>query len=187
MRFCGIHLRVISQRARNLLFCTESWKFAVNSLNPRWNRRHSTDAIFKRIFLNGNLLISINISLKFFFPNGPIDTIPALVQIMANYLNQCWPDSLTHICGTRGVLFKNIPHPIINHLINMCSTWNNVITWCQNTCRAMHQEVTAPINTLGGRDKMANIRRQLFFEMHFLEWKRLNLKYFLFIKMFLDD
>ena len=39
-------------------------------------------------------------------PNGPIDKDPALVLIMAwcrigtsHYLNQCWPDLLTHICG----------------------------------------------------------------------------------------
>ena len=38
--------------------------------------------IFKRIFFNGNIWISINISSKF-VPRGPIANIPALVQIMA--------------------------------------------------------------------------------------------------------
>ena len=38
--------------------------------------------IFQWIFLNENESISINISLKF-VPNGPINNIPALVQVMA--------------------------------------------------------------------------------------------------------
>ena len=40
------------------------------------------DNIFKCIFFNGNVWISIKISLKF-VPKGPINNIPALVQIMA--------------------------------------------------------------------------------------------------------
>ena len=38
--------------------------------------------IFKYIFFNENVWILIKISLKF-VPKGPIDNIPALVQIMA--------------------------------------------------------------------------------------------------------
>ena len=40
------------------------------------------DDIFKCIFLNENVWISIKISLKFVH-TGPIDYIPVLVQIMA--------------------------------------------------------------------------------------------------------
>ena len=40
------------------------------------------DDIFKCIFLNENAWISIKISLKI-VPKGPINNIPALVQIMA--------------------------------------------------------------------------------------------------------
>ena len=40
------------------------------------------DDIFKCIFLNENVWISIKISLKF-VPKGLINNIPALVQIMA--------------------------------------------------------------------------------------------------------
>ena len=40
------------------------------------------DDIFKCIFLNENVRISIKISLKF-LPNGPIDNKLALVQVMA--------------------------------------------------------------------------------------------------------
>ena len=65
------------------------------------------DAIFKCIFLNENVLIPIEISLKF-VPKGPINNIPALVQIMAwrrpgdKPLSEPMMDSLpTHICVTR--------------------------------------------------------------------------------------
>ena len=47
-------------------------------LNTIWG----WDNIFKCIFLNANVWISIKISLKF-VPKGPINNIPALVQIMA--------------------------------------------------------------------------------------------------------
>ena len=46
------------------------------------NGRHFADDIFKHIFFNENVWISIKISLKF-VPKGPINNIPALVQIMA--------------------------------------------------------------------------------------------------------
>ena len=51
-------------------------------MRPRQNGRHFPDNIFKCIFLHGNEWISIKISLKF-VPKGPINNIPALVQIMA--------------------------------------------------------------------------------------------------------
>ena len=50
----------------------------LNTLRPRQNGRHFVDAIFRRIFLNDNVRISITISLKF-VPKGPINNIPALV------------------------------------------------------------------------------------------------------------
>ena len=53
-----------------------------NTLRPRQNEQHFADDIFKRIFFNENVWISIKISLKF-VPKGPINNIPALVQIMA--------------------------------------------------------------------------------------------------------
>ena len=53
----------------------------VNTLRPRQNGHHFADT-FKRIFLNGNIRILIKISLKFVH-KGPINNIPALVQIMA--------------------------------------------------------------------------------------------------------
>ena len=79
----------------------------VNTLRPRQNGRDFADDTFKLIFLNENVGISIKISLKF-VPKGPINNIPALVQVMA----WCWLGDkpltepmvvrvLTHICVTR--------------------------------------------------------------------------------------
>ena len=54
----------------------------VNILRPRQKGCRFADDTFKRIFLNENVLILIKISLKF-IPNGPVNNIPALIQIMA--------------------------------------------------------------------------------------------------------
>ena len=79
----------------------------VNTLRPGQNGRHFADDIFKCIFLNENVWIPIKISLKF-VPKGPINNIPALVQIMAwrrpgdKPLSEPIMVSLTtHICVTR--------------------------------------------------------------------------------------
>ena len=54
----------------------------ANTLRPRQDGGHLPDNISKCIFLNENVWISIKISLKF-LPKGPVNNIPALVQIMA--------------------------------------------------------------------------------------------------------
>ena len=54
----------------------------LNTLRPRQNGRHFPNNIFKCIFLNENIWILIEISLKF-VTKGPINNIPALVPIMA--------------------------------------------------------------------------------------------------------
>ena len=78
-----------------------------NTLRPRQNGRHFADDIFKCIFLNENVWILIKISLKF-VPQGPVNNILALVQIMAwrrsgdKPLSELMLVSLpTHICVTR--------------------------------------------------------------------------------------
>ena len=53
-------------------------------MRPRQDDRHFRDDFFTCVFLNENIYISINISLKF-VPNGPINNILALVQIMARH------------------------------------------------------------------------------------------------------
>ena len=72
------------------------WCHVINTLRPRQNGRHFPDDIFKCIFLNENVSISIKISLKF-VPKGPANNVPALVQIMGwrrpgdkLYLDQWW-------------------------------------------------------------------------------------------------
>ena len=50
----------------------------IGSFNTLTNGRHFADDIFKSIFLNENIKISIKIFLKF-VPEGPIDNIQALV------------------------------------------------------------------------------------------------------------
>ena len=80
---------------------------AFNPLRPIQNGRHFSDDTLNRIFLNENVGISIKISLKF-ARKGPINNIPALVQIMAWCRADDKPLSepmmvslLTHICATR--------------------------------------------------------------------------------------
>ena len=81
------------------------WRF--NTLRLGQNGCHFPDKIFKCIFLNESVWISIRMSLEF-VPKVPRNNIPALVQIMAwclqatsHYLNQWWPSLPTHICITR--------------------------------------------------------------------------------------
>ena len=92
----------------------------LNTLRPSQNARHFADDIFKCIFLNINVWISLKISLKF-VPKFPIDNIPALVQIMA----WRWPGAkplpepmmvslLTHICVTRSQWVKPSTASTIN-------------------------------------------------------------------------
>ena len=64
-RLCGAY---ICQKTMPLLF---------NALRPRQHGRHFPDDIFRSIFVNENIWLSIKIS---FVPNGPINNIPALDQ-----------------------------------------------------------------------------------------------------------
>ena len=87
-------------------YCTGD-RLIFNPLRPRQNGRRFADDTFKRIFLNENVRISIEISLKF-VPRGPINNIPTLVQIMAwrrpgdKPLSEPMMVSLpTHICVAR--------------------------------------------------------------------------------------
>ena len=96
--YCSI--RIMLQQNRDGSIST------VNTLRPRQNGRHFPDDTFKRIFMNENIRISINISLKF-VPKGLINNIPALVQIMAwrrpgdkPLFEPMMVNLLTHICIT---------------------------------------------------------------------------------------
>ena len=82
-------------------------QYLINSLRPRQNGRHFSDDIFKWIFVNGNIWISINISLEL-VRKGLINNTPALVLITAWHRPGDQPlsepmlvISLNHICVTR--------------------------------------------------------------------------------------
>ena len=79
----------------------------INTLRPKQNGRRFADDVFKCIFLNVNVWISLKISLKC-VPKVPINNIPALLQILAWRRSGDKPLSepmmvslLTHICVTR--------------------------------------------------------------------------------------
>ena len=83
------------------------WPHCVNISRPRQNCRYFADGMLKCVVLNENVRISLKISLKF-VPKFRINTIPALVQIMAWRLPGDTPLSepmmvnlLTHIYITR--------------------------------------------------------------------------------------
>ena len=100
------------QRCQPLLILLNHYSFwccksPYLHIEAETNGGHFPDGIFKCIFLNENVLISIKISLKF-VPKGPINNIPVLVQIMAwrrpgdKPLSEPRMVSLpTHICVTR--------------------------------------------------------------------------------------
>ena len=94
-------------RSRDEFIGGYNWSNQFNTLRPRQNGRHFPDNIAKCILLNENVWISLKISLKF-VPQGPINNIPALVQIMAwrrpgdKLLSGPMAVKLpTHICVTR--------------------------------------------------------------------------------------
>ena len=111
----------------------------INTLRPRQNGRHLADDMFECIFLDENVWILIDISLKF-VPKGSINNDPALFQIMAWCRAGDKPLSepmmvswLTHICVTR-------------------PQWVNT-TWAQNgkifTFTLSHTSITdEPLNNM---------------------------------------
>ena len=88
----------------------------INTLRPGHNGRHFADDTFNCIFLTENVLIPIQISMKF-VPKGSINNIATLVQIMAWRCPGDKPLSepmmvtfLAHICVTRPQWFNNYEH-----------------------------------------------------------------------------
>ena len=107
--------------------------YSINTLWPRQNGRHFSDDIFKCIFLNENVWISIKIPVKF-VPKGPINNIPALFQIMAWRLPGDKPLSetvlvtlLTSICVTQPQWVKDRP-PSLNQSYFLLSV-NSTCIW----------------------------------------------------------
>ena len=107
----------------------------INTLRPRQNGCLFADEIFKCIFFNENVWISITISLKF-VPKVRINNIPALVQIMAWRRLGDKPLSetmmvtlLMHICVTRPQwvkLWDEITYPFPNTYSCTIEVWESV-------------------------------------------------------------
>ena len=113
----------------------------ISTLRPRQNGRHFANDIFKCIFLNENVWISIKISLNF-VPKDRINNIPALVQIMAwrrpgdKPLSELMMVSLlTHICVTRPQ-WVNDSIWEDDILIQMYLFYHNNLS--DNACRLFH-------------------------------------------------
>ena len=109
---------------------------SVNSSPPGQNSRHFADDIFRCVFVNEKFYILIEISLKF-VPKGPINNIPALVQIMAwrwigdkPLFEPMLPDSLTHICGTRGRWVNGLWSSVAMRQHKSVSTLAQVLACC---------------------------------------------------------
>ena len=80
-RYIDIYITVHTVHAcKHSRCCIKIYKCKV--LRTRQNGHHFADDNFKRIFLNENARISIEISLKF-VPKGRINNIPSLFKIMA--------------------------------------------------------------------------------------------------------
>ena len=111
------------------------WRiFTLKHIEAGQHGRHFTDDTFKRIFLNENVIISMKISLKF-VPKGPINNIPALVQIMTRRrpgdkpLSEAMMASLlTHICVTRPQWVNENGHHWFKFWLFVCSVANHTFT-----------------------------------------------------------
>ena len=86
-----------------------------NTLSPGQNGHHFTDDIFKCIFLNENVWISIKISLNF-VPKGPGDkplSEPMMVSLLTHICvtRPQWVDSVCHLCYY-AVFFKRLDESV---------------------------------------------------------------------------
>ena len=105
-----------------------------NTLRPRQNGRHFADDMFKCIFFNENVLIPIEISLKF-VPKGSINNNPTLFQILAwrrpgdkPLSEPMMVSSLTHICVTRPQWVKR-EQPTLSCMTRTWTCNNYDSTW----------------------------------------------------------
>ena len=96
---------------------------------------HFPDDIFKWIFLNENVWISINISPKF-VPMGPINNTPTLVQVMAwrrlgdkPLSEQMMVRLPTHICVTRPQWFNCLCRLNNEKNITVPFWWKSTSDW----------------------------------------------------------
>ena len=137
----------------NLKCCLQTgghfvWPQCINTLRPRQNGRYFADDIFECIFFNEKEWISIKIPLKV-VPEGPINNILALVQIMAwrrpgdKPLSEPMMVRLpTHMCVIRPQWVKLLPMqwpPLLTHwdfdtmaaILQMTLTRQKPVFWFQ--------------------------------------------------------
>ena len=167
----------------SVLLCHVFW---LNTLRPRQNGRHFADAIFKCIFLNEHAWMPIKIALKF-VPQGPINNIPTLVQIMAWHRpgNKplLWPMMVRlpmHICVTRPQWVneketKSLANAmelkyITSYMHILSILFCFVLLWFETS--QIYPCPSGLLNTLRLRKKATF--SQTHFLMHFLERKSMN-------------
>ena len=125
-------------RHNTIILLLLPWDQWINTLRPRQNGRQFADDTFKHIFLNENVRIAIKISLKF-VPQGAINNIPVLVQIMAwrrpgdKPLSEPMMVSLpTHICVTQPQWVKGyilrIMHTVCSRFV-VCSRVSGIVSF----------------------------------------------------------
>ena len=203
--YCDLLLPLLSTWQKGL----PSMASTLNILRPRQNGRRFADDTFKRIFVNGNVRISIKISLQF-VPKGPINNNPALVQIMAWRRSADKPLSepvmvslLTHICVTRPkwvnpgetpfwIMNASFPWTFISSDVTIFAGWNGRMACAWDIASyflSLSWEIKTPTtqNSAGFRLPYLNVMAwatfsKRNFEIHFLKQK---IVYFdlIFIKM----
>ena len=129
---------------------------SVNTLRPRQDGRHFPDDSVKHIFLNENVWILIKMSQKF-VPKGPINNIPAWVQIMAwrrpgdkPLFKPVMASLLTHICVTRppwvnsqsNFIYFIEPVLCINHMYIIFSEYHSCFN--ANNCGTYTSTILMP-------------------------------------------
>ena len=104
LRCHGVHIMYNRKKNED----TFAISYRIDSFPPgqngwRFHRQH-----FSMHFLNKNIRIFIQFSLTF-VPKVQLTKSQCWFrqwlgtkQVTSHYLNQCWPSSLMHICGTRG-------------------------------------------------------------------------------------
>ena len=113
----------------------------INTLRPRQNGRLFADDVFKCIFLNENVWISLKISLKF-LPKVPINNIPALVQILAWRRSGNKPLSEPMMVSSRyQMCLKNTFVELIPHIPGTNECLVIELLYGGQQCAATHPEV----------------------------------------------
>ena len=107
----------------------------VNTLKPRQNCRQCADEIFKCVFLNENVRISLRMPLNF-VPKGSINNITALAQTMA----WCRPSDKPL---SEPMMFSWLTHSVtrpqwVNCLVIVNWTMRNKILWNLNQNNKQH-------------------------------------------------